>query len=186
MIARCRVIHHIEGLLTLWSSPRIGSHAVHKKPSGEAGAKCPILWDMKKPLKPMPEAERPTRSPYDSPQKRAARGRRILWAREIVEPNRMDFARKLGVDVTTIRNIETGKTNPGLQLAQRMFHALRISLTYVVDGQLTGVNPELAALLVADHPELAPARQSLQRSDNPGTAVHPSTSSKISAAPHFS
>jgi transcriptional regulator with XRE-family HTH domain len=140
---------------------------------------------MKKPMKTTPAAERPTRSPYDSPQKRKARGARILWAREVVEPNRMDFARKLGVDVTTIRNIETGKTNPGIVLSQRIFHALRISLTYVVDGRLEGVDPELAAILVADHPELAPPRQSLQRSGNPGIAPQTSTSSTINAAPAF-
>ena len=37
---------------------------------------------------------------------------RIHWAREMIELNRLDFARKLGVDVSTIRNIETGKANP--------------------------------------------------------------------------
>jgi DNA-binding XRE family transcriptional regulator len=141
---------------------------------------------MKKPRKAPPPPVRPTRSPDDSPEKRAARGERIRWAREIVEPNRLDFARKLAVDVSTIRNIETGKTNPGLQLAQRICHSLRISLTYVVDGLLTGVDPELAALLVADHPELAPPRQSLRRSGNPGMAPHTSTSSTINAAPAFS
>ena len=138
---------------------------------------------MKKPGKAPPGF---TRSPNDSPEKRAARGARILWAREIVEPSRTDFARKLGVDVTTIRNIEAGKTNPGLQLAQRIFHALRISLAYVVDGKLEGVDPELAAILVADHPELAPPRQSLQRSGNPGITPQANTSSTITAAPAFS
>jgi len=127
-------------------------------------------------------AMRPTRSPDDSPEKRKARGERIRWAREILEPNRLDFARKLGVDVTTIRNIENGKANPGLQLAQRICHSLRISLSYVVDGLLTGVDPEMAALLVAYHPELSPPRPTSRRPNNPGT-VHPtSTSATITAA----
>ena len=148
----------------------------------EAGAKCPILSGMKKPRNAVPAF---TRSPNDSPEKRKARGARILWAREIVEPNRPAFARKLGVDVTTIRNIEAGKTNPGIVLSQRIFHALRISLIYVVEGKLEGVDPELAAILVADHPELAPPRQSLQRSSNPGIAPQTSTSATINAAADF-
>jgi DNA-binding XRE family transcriptional regulator len=151
--------------------------------SSEAGAKCPILGAMKKPRKAPPAF---TRSPNDSPEKRKARGARILWAREIVEPNRTDFARKLGVDVTTIRNIEDGKTNPGLQLAHKIFHTLRISLIYVVEGKPEGVDPELAAILVADHPELAPPRQSLRRSGNPDIAPQTSTSATINAAPAFS
>lgn len=124
----------------------------------------------------MAAAMRPTRSPDDSPEKREARGRRIRWAREIVEPNRLDFARKLGVDVSTIRNIENGKANPGLQLAHRIFHSLRISLSYVVDGRLNGVDPELATMLVADHPELAPPRPTSPRPSNPGTGLRPNTS----------
>jgi len=127
-------------------------------------------------------AMRPTRSPDDSPAKRQARGARIRWAREILEPNRLEFARKLGVDVTTIRNIETGKTNPGLQLAQRICHSLRISLAYVVDGQLSGVDPEMAALLAADHPELAPPRPTARPARNLGMAPLPSTSATISGA----
>jgi len=117
----------------------------------------------------------PMRAPNDSREKQRARGLRIRWAREIVEPNRMQFARKLGVDVTTIRDIETGKTNPGIELAWRIFHSIRISLDYVVAARLTGVDPELANLLVKAHPELAP-RPPIPRPDNPGTARQPSTS----------
>jgi DNA-binding XRE family transcriptional regulator len=108
-----------------------------------------------------------TRAPDDTPEKRRARGQRIRWAREIVEPNRLAFARKLGVDVSTIRNIENGKANPGVQLAHRICHSIRISLDYIVEGQLIGVDPELAGQLVADHPELDPRRQ---RPPKPGSA----------------
>jgi DNA-binding XRE family transcriptional regulator len=52
------------------------------------------------------------RSPFDTDERRQARGQRIRWAREIVEPNRLDFARKLGVDAATIRDIENGRISP--------------------------------------------------------------------------
>lgn len=117
----------------------------------------------------------PVRAPNDSREKQRLRGLRIRWAREIVEPNRLQFARKLGVDVTTIRDIETGKTNPGIELAWRLFHSIRIDLGYVVAGRLNGVDPELAALLVAAHPELAPPRPPTLRPGNPNTTPQPNT-----------
>lgn len=96
------------------------------------------------------------RSPFDTEQKRAARGERILWARKIVEPNRLEFSRKLGIDATTARDIETGRRNPGVELLYAICHSLRISLDYIVKGSLKGVDPELALQLVTDHPELDP------------------------------
>jgi transcriptional regulator with XRE-family HTH domain len=123
-----------------------------------------------------------TRTPGDSPEQREARGRRILWAREAHGISRLEFARRLGVDMTTLRNIENGKSNPGMQLAWRMFHALRISLDYVVAGRLTGVDPELAGLLVHTHPELAIRRLETHKLDKPDTDLRPNTSE---AAPAF-
>ena len=187
MIARCRVIAHIGWSLTPASSLRIGPDVVLLKDSSEAGAKCPILRRMKKARSTKAAPARTTvRTPDDSLEKRRARGKRIHWAREIIEPNRLDFARKLGVDVSTIRNIETGKANPGIQLAQRIFHALRISLDYVVEGRLSGVDPDLAATLVADHPELRPPRPVARAGSSPSTAPQPNTYSTVTAAPHFS
>lgn len=110
------------------------------------------------------------------------RGQRIRWAREIVEPNRLAFARKLGVDVTTLRDIENGKRNPGILLAYQIFHALRISLDYAVAGRLTGVDPELAVLLLQDHPELAPPRPPARKPRSPGKERQPSTFPMIGAA----
>jgi transcriptional regulator with XRE-family HTH domain len=117
----------------------------------------------------------PVRAPGDTREKQRLRGLRIRWAREIVEPSRLQFARKLGVDVSTIRDIETGKTNPGIELAWRLFHSIRISLDYVVAGRLIGVDPELVALLVAAHPELAPTRPPAARLGSPDTAPQPNT-----------
>jgi transcriptional regulator with XRE-family HTH domain len=117
------------------------------------------------------------RSPFDTEEKRAKRGERILWARQIVEPNRMEFARKLGIDVTTARDIESGKRNPGVELLYALCHSLRISLDYIVKGSLYGVDRELAAQLVMDHPELDPRRQP----DNGHTETRGNTSSRTGA-----
>ena len=94
------------------------------------------------------------RSAFDTPEKRTARGTRIRWAREIVEPSRNQFGRKLGVDQTTLRDIENGSASPGIELAHRLCHSLRISLDYIVDGTFFGVDRELAMRLVERHPEL--------------------------------
>jgi len=129
---------------------------------------------------------RPTTQPVRTPgytlEKRRARGLRIRWAREEVEPNRYEFARKLGVEATTIRNIENGKANPGLQLLHEICHSLRISLDYIVDGRLIGIDPELAGLLVMRHPELAPTRQKPPRNGKPDTDYLPNTFPTMSSA----
>lgn len=91
------------------------------------------------------------RSFDDTPEKRLRRGQRIKWAREIVQPNRYEFARTLRVDPSTIRNIENGKANPGPLLLHFLCHSLRISLDYIVDGSLNGVDPHLAYELGVRH-----------------------------------
>jgi transcriptional regulator with XRE-family HTH domain len=81
-------------------------------------------------------------------------GKRLKWARELVEPNRAEFARSLGVDHSTIRNIENGTRGPSVALLMTICHSLRISFEYLLQGELRGVDGELAALLSAHHPEL--------------------------------
>ena len=104
-----------------------------------------------------------------------------MWARQAHRISRLEFARRLGVDMTTLRNIENGKTNPGLQLAWQIFHTLHISLDYVVAGRLNGVDPELAGMLVRDHPELAIRQLEPRKLDTPGTDLPPSTSEASTA-----
>lgn len=108
--------------------------------------------------------------PADTPERRAALGARIQWARELVEPNRYAFARKLQVNVTTIAKIEDGTRNPSIWLLWRICHALRIDLDYVTQGWLNGVDPELAQLLKKYHPQLRRrTRRDIERRDNPGS-----------------
>ncbi len=83
-------------------------------------------------------------------------GTRLKWARELVEPNRASFARSLDLDHSTIRNIENGTRSPSVILLMQICHSLRISVEYLLRGELRGVDGELAALLLAHHPELAP------------------------------
>jgi transcriptional regulator with XRE-family HTH domain len=86
-------------------------------------------------------------------------GARIEWARELVYANRSEFARLLGVDASTIKKIETGERPPSVFNVIEIAHRLRVSTEYILRGSLVGVDPELAALLVARHPELlAPPR----------------------------
>jgi transcriptional regulator with XRE-family HTH domain len=119
---------------------------------------------------------RKTRAPGDSVELRQARGQRIQWAREAHEVSRIELARRLGVDMTTLRNIEQGESNPGILLQWRLFHALGISLDYVVAGRLTGVDPEVAGVLVRNHPELAIRRLEPHKTDKPDTDPPPNTS----------
>lgn len=93
--------------------------------------------------------------PEGNEEERAALGARLRWARELVEPNRYVFARKMGIDVTTIRNIENGTRNPTIWLLQRICHTLRIDLDYLVEGRLSGIDSELRTLLVQSHPSIA-------------------------------
>lgn len=81
-------------------------------------------------------------------------GKRIKWARELVEPNRAAFARVLGVDRSTVQKIEDGDRAPSIFNVLDMAHRLRVTPDYILTGTLRGVEGELAGLLAAEHPEL--------------------------------
>ena len=116
------------------------------------------------------------RTPGDSEALRKARGLRIMWAREAHELSRVELARRLRVDTTTLRKIEEGKSNAGIVLQWRLFHALRISLDYVVAGRFTGVDPDVVAMLVHNHPELEIRRLEPRKPGTPDTDSSPNTS----------
>lgn len=81
-------------------------------------------------------------------------GRRILWARELVEPNRAAFARLMGIHRTTLQKIEDGNRTPSIFNVIEIAHRLRVSTDYILIGTLRGVDGELAARLIQAHPEL--------------------------------
>jgi DNA-binding XRE family transcriptional regulator len=81
-------------------------------------------------------------------------GQRIRWARELVEPNRAEFARTMGVDRTTLQKIEDGDRAPSVFAVIEISHRLRVSTDYILLGTLRGVDGELAARLLEAHPDL--------------------------------
>jgi DNA-binding XRE family transcriptional regulator len=81
-------------------------------------------------------------------------GSRIRWARQLVEPNRAAFARKLQVDRTTLHKIEDGDRAPSVFLVAELSHKLLVSTDYIILGTLRGVDGEMAAKLLEAHPEL--------------------------------
>lgn len=81
-------------------------------------------------------------------------GERIMWARELVEPNRAAFARAMTVDRSTLQKIEEGSRAPSVFNVMEISHRLRVSADYILHGSLVGVDPELARELVRRHPEL--------------------------------
>lgn len=81
-------------------------------------------------------------------------GKRIQWARELIEPNRAALARDMGVDRTTLQKVEDGDRAPSVFLVVELAHRLSVTTDYILVGSLRGVDGELAARLVQAHPEL--------------------------------
>jgi len=86
-------------------------------------------------------------------------GRRIQWARELVEPNRAEFARLLGLDRSTLAKIESGDRSPSIFNVLDLAERLQVTTDYILTGSLRGVDGEIAARLVSLHPELLPAEK---------------------------
>lgn len=94
----------------------------------------------------------PRPSSYSEVQRQV--GQRLLWARELVEPNRAAFARSLGLDRSTVQKIEEGDRPPSIFNVLEFSHALRVTPDYLLTGSMRGIDGELAARLAAAHPEL--------------------------------
>lgn len=81
-------------------------------------------------------------------------GQRTKWARELAGMTATDLASHIGVDSTVIRVIERGARLPSLHVMMAICHILSVSPQYLLWGSLVEVDPELAARLKRDHPEL--------------------------------
>ena len=91
----------------------------------------------------------------------AAIGARVQWARELVEPNRSEYARAIGVDPSTLKKIETGERAPSVFNILELSNRLRVSTDFLLKGLLTArTDEEMGLRLAALHPELV-----LQRAD---------------------
>jgi len=107
------------------------------------GANCPHNEQVSKNARPL------------SYRKRAQEiGARIQWVRELIEPNRSAFARTMGVDRAILRDMESGRRPPSIYAVTDLAHRLKVSTDYILTGSLRGVDGELAAKLIALHPEL--------------------------------
>ena len=112
-------------------------------------------------------------------------GERVKWARELVEPNRSAFARKMEIDVSTIRKFEDGQRGMSVALLDRVIHSLRLTWDYVRTGNLNGIDGELAVRLATHHRELAPrlveVLDKLSRGSRGSTSRKPTTQGDNSA-----
>ena len=97
-------------------------------------------------------------------------GQRLRWVREIIYPNRAEFAREIGLDRTTVQKIEDGDRAPSVFNVLEFCHALHVSPNYLLLGSMQGMDGELAAALAARHPELAHPLPPSSGSHNPGRA----------------
>jgi transcriptional regulator with XRE-family HTH domain len=88
----------------------------------------------------------------------ATMGRRLRWVREAYDMTQGQMARAVGLDQTTWSYYESGKRWPDQFAAVRLVARLKISVAYLLEGSLDGVERELAIRLAASHPELVPPR----------------------------
>jgi len=102
-------------------------------------------------------------------------GQRIMWARELVEPNRAEFARTLGIDRSSLCKIEDGKRAPSVFVILDLAHKLRMTTDYFLSGSIIGCDGEMAARLVKEHPALVAGRRRIGTADGtvPGTSPLP-------------
>jgi transcriptional regulator with XRE-family HTH domain len=83
-------------------------------------------------------------------------GVRIAWVREIAEPNRSAAARDLGVDPSTLSHLETGDRTPSIFNVIAISNRYRVTTDFLLKGLLKSeTDYEMAAVLTAQHPELA-------------------------------
>jgi transcriptional regulator with XRE-family HTH domain len=89
----------------------------------------------------------------------AEMGQRLRWVRDIYGKSQAKMAAEVGIDQTAWSLYERGQRWPDIAQAARIVAKLKISLAYLLDGSLEGVERELAILLAADHPQLVLPRR---------------------------
>lgn len=84
-------------------------------------------------------------------------GQRLRWVREAMGKKvpQEALADRVGVHQTAWSLYERGKRMPDQFEVLRMVSKLRISMAYLLEGSLDGVDRDLAIQLAARHPELA-------------------------------
>lgn len=90
-------------------------------------------------------------------------GQRLKWVREALELSQTQIADICGVDQTTWSAYELGNRLPDHFRIPQLCGKLRISVSYLLSGDLDGVEPRLAIALAAHHPSLAKTSYTAQR-----------------------
>lgn len=83
-----------------------------------------------------------------------AMGQRLRWVRDILGKSQAQMADAVGIDQTAWSLYERGQRWPDVTQAARIVAKLKVSLSYLLEGSLEGVERELAIRLAAHHPEL--------------------------------
>lgn len=82
-------------------------------------------------------------------------GQRLRWVREALGLNQTDMARMVGLTQTGWSLYERGARWPDQFAAVRLMAKLKITREYLLEGDLSGIDRELAIQIAAQHPELA-------------------------------
>ena len=82
-------------------------------------------------------------------------GERIGWVRELVQPNRYEAARTLGLDPSTLAKIEAGSRAASIFNVISIANRYRCTTDFILRGVMSArMDDELALKLAALHPEL--------------------------------
>jgi transcriptional regulator with XRE-family HTH domain len=92
-------------------------------------------------------------------------GQRLRWVREALGHTQAEMAGIVGLHQTSWSLYERGLRMPDQFEAQRIAAKLRISVEYMLTGNLMGVQQALAIRLAALHPELVDMPDTDARTD---------------------
>jgi transcriptional regulator with XRE-family HTH domain len=95
-----------------------------------------------------------------------AMGQRLRWVRDIKGASQADMAAAIGLHPSSWSLYERGARWPDIFEAMRIVAKLQISIPYLLQGTLEGVERDLAIQLAAHHPELARPMGKALRTDN--------------------
>ena len=109
---------------------------------------------------------RPSRTESDR-RLMAQMGRRLRWVREALGVNQTEMARMVGVTQTAWSLYERGLRWPDQFAAVRLMAKLKVTREYLLEGDISGIDRDLAIQLVAQHPELARTSRTVPRKGKP-------------------
>jgi transcriptional regulator with XRE-family HTH domain len=84
----------------------------------------------------------------------ALMGQRLLWVREALGLNQTDMARRVGLTQTAWSLYELGKRWPDQFELPRILAKLGITREFLMGGDLSGLDRDVAIRIAAHHPEI--------------------------------